>query len=110
MGIDCYCNFRSEPGSIPVPQLDNSANNNKKFRKNNSQSNDQDVDNKISFNNTNEQKLEKNEDINNNDINNNDNDNNSNSNNQIYNNLTESEFEKTHKLQHEKQKRIGEKK
>ena len=33
MGIDCYCNFRSEPGSIPVPQLDNSANNNKKFRK-----------------------------------------------------------------------------
>ena len=47
---------------------------------------------KISFNNTNEQKLEKNEDINNNDINNNDNDNNSN--NQIYNNLTESEFEK----------------
>jgi len=94
MGIDCYCNFRSEPGSIPVPQLDNSANNNKKFRKNNSQSNDQDVDNKISFNNTNEQKLEKNEDINNNDINNNDNDNDNNSNNQIYNNLTESEFEK----------------
>lgn len=74
MGIDCYCNFHSEPGSIPVPQNENSINSNKKLKKNYSQQNEADLYNKISTqNNINEQILNKNE--NSNKINNTENDN-----------------------------------
>ena len=87
MGVDCYCNFHSEPGSIPVPPIDNNVSYNKNLRKNNSQQNEQDAYNKISTQNIiNEQASNKNE--NNNIINNN------NDNNKIIKCYTDSEFEK----------------
>ena len=93
MGVDCYCNFHSEPGSIPVPQNDNSFNPQKKPKKNDNQINEQDVLNKISTqNNYNEQILNKNENsniINNEDINNH----------EIIKNISDSEFEKLIKEQ-----------
>ena len=62
MGVECYCNFHPEPGSIPVPQLENSVNYQKNLKNNNSQPNDQDAYNKISTqNNINEQRINKNE-------------------------------------------------
>ena len=89
MGVDCYCNFRSEPGSIPVPQLENQVTHHKKNTNNNNNdnfSNEQNNDNIISEQNINVQKLNKNE--NSNIINNN------NNNRKIIKNLTDSEFEK----------------
>ena len=87
MGVDCYCNFRSEPGSIPVPAADNSINSHKNIKKNNSNQNDQEVLNNLSTYNKNEQRLNKNDNsvikINN-----------ENNNNKIIKNLNNSEFEK----------------
>ena len=89
MGVDCYCNFHSEPGSIPVPPVDNNVNTNKKLKNSNSQQNDQDAYNKISTqNNLFEQRFNKTE--NSNVINNKD----DNNNNEIYKNLTNDQFEK----------------
>ena len=89
MGVECYCNFHPEPGSIPVPQLENSVNYQKNLKNNNSQPNDQDAYNKISTqNNINEQRIIKNE--NPNSLNNK----NNNINGGIIKNLTEEEFEK----------------
>ena len=89
MGVECYCNFHPEPGSIPVPQLENSGKYQKNLKNNNSQPNDQDAYNKISTqNNINEQRIIKNE--NPNSLNNKDN----NINRGIIKNLTEEEFEK----------------
>ena len=88
MGIDCYCNFRSEPGSIPVPQLENQVTHHKKNNNNNNSDNfynEQNNDNIISEQNINLQKSNKNE--NSNIINNN-------NNRKIIKNLTDSEFEK----------------
>ena len=90
MGVDCYCNFRSEPGSIPVPQAENSDNNHKKIRNINNNPNNQNMKNKISFNNINEQQI-KNENINN-IINKNNNENNNSG--KLMKCFTDSEFEK----------------
>ena len=89
MGVDCYCNFHSEPGSIPVPPVENTVNTNKKLKNVNSQPNEQDAYNKIATqNNLLEQKFNKTE--NSNIINNKDN----NNNNEIKKNLTNDQFEK----------------
>ena len=64
MGVDCYCNFRSEPGSIPVPPTENSVNTHKK-RNFNNHSNHHNMNKKVSFNLVNEQNLLKNENLNN---------------------------------------------
>ena len=88
MGVDCYCNFHSEPGSIPVPPVENTVNTNKKLKNVNSQPNEQDAYNKIATqNNLLEQKFNKTE--NSNIINNKDN-----NNNEIKKNLTNDQFEK----------------
>ena len=90
MGVDCYCNFRSEPGSIPVPPQDNSNNSHKNTKKINTNPNEQEAINNLSTNNKNEQKINKNENslikINN--------ENNNINNNKIIKNLNNSEFEK----------------
>jgi len=91
MGVDCYCNFRSEPGSIPVPQAENSDNNHKKIRNINNNPNNQNMKNKISFNNINEHNQIKNENINN-IINKNNNENNNSG--KLMKCITDSEFEK----------------
>ena len=64
MGVDCYCNFRSEPGSIPVPPTENSVNSHRKIRNINNHSNNHNMKKKVSFNIINEQNLIKNENIN----------------------------------------------
>ena len=88
MGVDCYCNFHSEPGSIPVPPVENTVNTNKKLKNVNSQPNEQDAYNKIATqNNLLEQKFNKTE--NSNIINNKDN-----NNHEIKKNLTNDQFEK----------------
>ena len=99
MGVDCYCNFSSEPGSIPVPPLDNSNNYNK-LKKSNSQQNDQDAYNKKSTQNIkNDKRFIQSENSNN--LNNN------NNNGRIIKNLTDEEFEK---IINENCKRISEEK
>ena len=90
MGVDCYCNFRSEPGSIPVPPTENSVNTHKK-RNFNNHSNHHNMNKKVSFNLVNEQNLLKKENLNN-IINKNNNDNNSSQN--LMKCITDSEFEK----------------
>ena len=91
MGVDCYCNFRSEPGSIPVPPTENSVNTHKK-RNFNNHSNHHNMKKKVSFNLVNEQNLLKNENLNNIINKNNNNDNNSSQN--LMKCITDSEFEK----------------
>jgi hypothetical protein len=95
MGVDCYCNFHSEPGSIPVPPTENSVNSHK-IRNINNHSNHYNMKKKVSFNIINEQNIIKDENINKNiNKNNNGNENNNeNDSEKLMKCITDSEFEK----------------